>query len=184
MESQRRIDPRGILKLAGVGVLFGAVAVYVVLLTANLGTLPIVLVGVTAAAAGVLVQYWEWERLGGRANVIATNEWIRARTIPSSIPRDVWVPLLLKREARALRNWVALVAVALQILLAVHNLVNPTSTTHPIFWICALSFWAGIVAWTLYYNLRWLPVIRQLLRQRSTAETLPVPASQHDLGSA
>lgn len=184
MESQRRIDPRGILQLAGVGVLFAAIAVFVVLLTANLGPLPIVLAGITAAAAGVLVQYWEWERLGGRANVVTTNEWIRTRTIPSSIPRDVWVPLLLKREARAVRNWAALVAVAFQILLAVLNLMNPTWTTYPIFWICALVFWAGIAAWTMYYNLRWLPVIRQLLRQRPTAETLPAPASHHVLGSA
>lgn len=184
MESQRRMDPRGILQLAGAGGLFAAIAVFVVLLTANLGPLPMVLVGVAAAAAGVLVQYWEWERLGGRATVFATNEWIRTRTIPSNIPRDVWVPLLLKREARAVRNWVALIAVALQILLAVLNLMNPTWTTSPIFWICALAFWAGVVAWTVYYNLRWLPVIRQLLQQRPTAETLPIRASEHALGSA
>ena len=184
MGTQRRIDLRGILQLAGAAVLFAVVAVYVVSLTKSLGPLAIVLVGFTAAAAGVFVQYWEWKRLGGRASVVMTDEWIRGGEIPLSVPREVWVPLLVKRETRAVRNWWSLVAGALQILLAVVSIMTPRSTADHAFWLCVVVFWTGIIAWTVYYNLRWLPEIRRLLRQISTAEVTPAAASQIAPGAA
>jgi hypothetical protein len=179
MESHGRIDPAGALQLGGVAVLFATIAVYVNSLTAHLGLLPATVIGVTAAAAAVLLQNWEWERLGGRPAVVMTNRWIRTRKIPSTVPPQIWGPLLAKREARAVKHWSLLILSAVQIPLPVINLLDPKSASERLLWLGALAFWVGLTAWTLYYNLRWLPVIRRLLEQEFTPERLPSTEDQH-----
>jgi hypothetical protein len=174
MESQRWLDPAGILQLAAVAAGFAICAVFITSLS-SLGLLPEVVIAITAAAAGVLVQYSDWARFGGRRMIMMTNQWIRTRAIPAGVPDDVWRPLLLKREARAVRQWFLLVAAAAQIPLAVINLTHPRSMAEQLLWSCALLFWFAVSAWTIYYNLRWLPVIRQLLAHtRSRALTSDV----------
>jgi hypothetical protein len=79
------------------------------------------------------------------------------------------VPLLRRREVRASKQWLFLIVVALEASLAIAELLDTTRTDH-VFWAVALVWWVGFGVWILYYNLRWLPVIRRLLRQERAPE--------------
>lgn len=81
------------------------------------------------------------------------------------------MPLLRRRKVRASKQWRFLIVVALEASLAIAQLLDTTRTDH-VFWAVALVWWVGFGVWILYYNLRWLPVIRRLLRQERAPEAL------------
>jgi hypothetical protein len=122
MQSRRRMDVAGIFQLAGMAVVFAGIAVSVASLSAQGNLLLLGVLAVAAAAAGILVQFSEWERLGGRQAVVMTNRWIRTGTVPATVPRETSVPLLKERESRASKQWWFLIAVAMQLpLVAARN---------------------------------------------------------------
>jgi hypothetical protein len=169
MRSQLRTDVAGIFQLAATAIAFAAIAVSVASLSAHGNLLLLGVLAVGAAAAGILVQFSEWERLGGRDAVVMTNRWIRTGTIPPTVPRETSVPLLKARESRASRRWWFLVVIAMQLPLTVFNLIEADSAMGRLPWVCALVLWVAIGVWTVYRNLRVLPVIRGLLKQARAA---------------
>jgi hypothetical protein len=171
MGTQRRINLSEIFRLGGTAVLCAAVwtAFYVTWLSARVDVALALWIGVAAAGAGVLLQSWDWRLLGGRSTVSMTNKWIRNCAIPPTIPQGIWVPLLRRREVRASKQWRFLIVVALEASLSIAQLVDPTRTDH-VLWAVGLLWWVGSGVWILYYNLRWLPVIRRLLRQERAPE--------------
>jgi hypothetical protein len=171
MVTQRRINLFEIFRLGASAVLCAAVwtVLYLVWLSPRVGVVPAIGIGVAAAGAGVLLQFWDWKLLGGRSTVSMTNKWIRNGAIPPTIRREIWVPLLRRREVRASKQWRFLIVVALEASLAIGQLFDTARTDH-VFWAIALVWWVGCGVWVLYYNLRWLPVIRRLLRQEPAPE--------------
>jgi hypothetical protein len=170
MRSQRPADVAGVFQLAGMALAFAAIAVSVASLSAHGNLLLLAVLAVGAGGAGILVQYSEWERLGGREAVAMTNRWIRTGSIPPTVPRETRVPLLKERESRASKRWWFLVIIAMQIPLTVLHLFSTESATDRLLWVGALALWITIGVWTVYRNLRVLPVIRRLLKQASAPD--------------
>jgi hypothetical protein len=174
MDGDTRIDARGIAQLIGSAVLFAAVwaFVYVVFLRTGLNIFGVVAIGLGFAVVGVVVQFFSWSRLGGRASVVMTNGWIHSRHIPVTVPREVWWPLLKTREEAATRQWRMLVPVGIWVFIGLLHFVAPTSNNDHGLWVVSLAVWLGLGAWVLYYNLRWLPVIRTLMFTAGGNETV------------
>lgn len=172
MSGRRSIDPAGLVQLVGAGALSAAAWAIVVaggLFGPHFGVLPAVVIGIVAAGTGILARWWSWEQRGGRDVVVMVNGWIRERAVDPAVPEEVWMPLLLKRERSVSKSWSLFVLVAIELPLAIVNLVAAGSPTDRFLWTTAIVFWVCLAAWIPYSNLRRLPVIRGLMRARRAA---------------
>lgn len=186
MTKQGSSDTAGILQLAGIAALGAALweFLYLTLWSQHHPVvLTAVLIGVAAAIACVLLQLWSWERLGGRDVVVMTNSWIRNRAVPPTLAPEEWVPLLRMRDQPASRQWGQLLLPGFWIANSVVHLVIDTSTSGQLTWVVILVLSISISAWTIYYNLRWLRVIRRLLRTAYAPETRAVSETHQDINA-
>jgi hypothetical protein len=170
MDSHRSLDLAGILQLVGSAAVFAVIAGSIAALSVHADPLPAIVIAVVAAVVGVVVRFWEWERLGGRVTVVAVNSWIRHGAIPSVVSPDVWMPLLRQREARASKRWGLVVLAGIEMPLSILMISSASATTETVLWWCALGFWAVVAVWAASYNLRLLPVIRSLLRHTQSVD--------------
>lgn len=175
MRSQRRMDVAGVFELAGTAGVFAVVAVSIASLSAHGNLLLLGAIGVGGGAAGILVRFSEWERVGGREVVVMTNRWIRTRAVPPTVPRETSVPLLEERASRASKRWWFLVVVAVQLPLTALHLFTSESVLDRQLWLCALVLGIAVGVWTVYRNLRVLPVIHGLLKQVRAADAAVLP---------
>jgi len=166
MAARRSLDLAGTLQLVGTAAVFAALWTLadVSYFRSYIPLAAAIFIGIAAACVGLIVQVLDWERLGGREAIVAVNGWIRAGAVPPSVPLDVAMPVLVVRERDALRRWAFLPAAAILGTLAIMNLVTSDAAGDRLVWTLAIVFWTGAASRVLYYNLRWLPALRRLVR--------------------
>ena len=96
-----------------------------------------------------------------------TNQWMRTGILPDTAPLDEALPRISRRIARNRTElW------RLSLILAVYagelilQLTEPPVTPETIaFFMLAANYGALALGWAIYYRIRWVPNLRQLLDQ-------------------
>lgn len=91
---------------------------------------------------------------------------------------------LVTRESLARREWanlpISVICITLSIA-QIYSQPNPPSSAYWS-WGSAIAFWIGVAVRIVYYNLRWLPIIRKLLE--SPKSEVPIGPAIHSHDSA
>ncbi|AMM22771.1 hypothetical protein AX769_21770 (plasmid) [Frondihabitans sp. PAMC 28766] len=144
---------------------------------------PVVLaaaVAMASSAAILIAGVTSWHRHPEGTHVrIELDQWAHAGILPATVILGTALPRIAARIDRNGRDlWRACFLFAIytdEILLQMID--HPVNVLTIAFFAIAVTYGVGAVGWTIYYRVRWVPVLRQLLTEGQRRFTTP-PAKQ------
>jgi hypothetical protein len=127
-------------------------------------------VGTTVIGAAIVVvtTLIGWRRHPARPVVTSEiNGWMRAENLPDNVSLSIALPRLSRRISRnqteLWRTSGLFVLFASEILLQLTE--RPITAGTVVFAVALGAYISAALGWTIYYRLRWVPVLRRLLDQ-------------------